>query len=110
MKKQFYYSMFFKTLLISLFSFLFFINAYSQVGDYHFIVQNNTYDTLSNPTQIIAGNQDDTWSSVTNIGFNFTYNNVTYSKFIANANGFIKFDTNSFSISCGYDRNGNFLD
>ncbi|MEA3495659.1 MAG: T9SS type A sorting domain-containing protein [Bacteroidota bacterium] len=103
MKKQFHYSMFFKTLLISLISIFIISSTYSQVGDYNFIVQNNTYDTLSNPTQLIGGNQDDTWSSVTNIGFNFTYNNVTYSKFIANANGFIKFDTNSFSTSYSND-------
>ncbi|HKE57766.1 MAG TPA: Calx-beta domain-containing protein [Pyrinomonadaceae bacterium] len=47
-------------------------------------------DMSTGTTQLVAANQDDTASAVTNIGFDFWYDGVRTTQFSANANGLLR--------------------
>ena len=57
-------------------------------------VNQNQWITLSNSaTQIVASGQDDACSSLTDIGFSFTFGDGTYTQFWANSNGIFSFNS-----------------
>jgi len=56
-------------------------------------------DMSSGTTQLVASNQDDTVSSVTNIGFEFRLDGVRYSQFSVNSNGLMRLG--SVAVSAG---------
>lgn len=58
------------------------------------LVVTSTYTDLgTNGTVITTANNDDALSAAQSIGFNFTYNGVTYTDFILSTNGWIKLGT-----------------
>ncbi len=58
------------------------------VSTYSFAETSETYNAISGTT-ILAGSIDDNVSSLTNIGFTFTYHGVAYTQFAAESNGYI---------------------
>ncbi|NVO10048.1 MAG: Ig-like domain-containing protein [Bacteroidales bacterium] len=56
-------------------------------------------DMSSGTTQLVAPNQDMFGSTVTNIGFNFTFMGVTYTQFSANADGQFRFGSTAIGSS-----------
>jgi hypothetical protein len=68
---------------------LFFGNTALGQGLQDYAFSTGTGGTLYSPswTQLIASGQDDAVSSVTNIGFTFTYDGTGYTQFSANSNG-----------------------
>ncbi len=65
--------------------------AFSQVGNYSFATgTSGALDAMTGSTQLVAASSDDGASAVTNIGFNFIFNGVTYNQFSANANGLLR--------------------
>ena len=55
-------------------------------------VDQNQWITLSNSaTQIVESGKDDACSSLTDIGFSFTFGDGTYTQFWANSNGIFSF-------------------
>ncbi|HUM50582.1 MAG TPA: hypothetical protein PK431_02165, partial [Chitinophagales bacterium] len=79
----------------------------------------NTYQvltmTLPSPmynntgTNVIV-NQDDVWSGVVNMGFNFCYFGNTYNKFVIGANGLISFNTAYAGAYCSWSYTGGIPD
>ena len=71
--------------------------AFAQnLADYTFTtgVDQSKWITLSeNATQIVESGKDDACSSLTDIGFSFTFGDGTYTKFWANANGIFSFNS-----------------
>jgi hypothetical protein len=68
-------------------------SSWGQVNTYSFSYSMGTYNAVSSGTQLIAAGTDDGNSAVTNIGFDFTFNGITFTQFIANANGNIRLGT-----------------
>jgi hypothetical protein len=54
-------------------------------------------DMSSGTTQLVAGSQDDTASSVTNIGFDYWFDGVRMTQFSVNANGLIRLGPTAIS-------------
>ena len=71
--------------------------AFAQnLADYNFAtgVDQNQWITLSNSaTQIVESGKDDACSSLTDIGFSFTFGDGTYTQFWANSNGIFSFNS-----------------
>jgi hypothetical protein len=73
-------------------------SAQAQVSTYSFAVAAGTYTDLGTSgtaigaAQGVTSNDDDT-SNELPIGFNFTYNGTTFTRFMFNTNGFIKLGT-----------------
>lgn len=66
------------------------MNAKGQnVSTYSFAQTSGTYTAISGGTTVLAGSIDDNVSSLTNIGFTFTYHGVAYTQFAAESNGYI---------------------
>lgn len=66
-------------------------SAQAQVSTYSFAVSTTTYTDLgTSGTAITVANNDDATSAALPIGFNFTYNGSTFTRFMLNTNGFIK--------------------
>jgi|GEM_PF-1272457 len=64
------------------------------------VLTNGTFtDMSSGTTQLVAAAQDDTSSSVTNIGFDFYFLGTRYSQFSANSNGFVRLGSTAVSSS-----------
>lgn len=63
--------------------------GWAALSDYTFVQSAATYTDLTAPTMIHAAAIDDAMSPVTDIGFSFTYDEVVYTQFKANSNGFI---------------------
>ncbi len=64
--------------------------SHSQCWCYTFTYSTgHTYNALSSPTQLIAGDVDDEISASTAIGFTFSYNGIDYTTFKASSNGFV---------------------
>src|SRR5690242_8637363 len=61
-------------------------------GSYAFAALNGVSleDMSSGTTQLVAANQDDTASSVANIGFDYWYDGTRYTQFSVNANGLVR--------------------
>jgi gliding motility-associated-like protein len=59
------------------------------VSIYTFAQTSGTYSAISGGTTILASANDDTESSLTNIGFTFIYHGVAYTQFAASPNGYI---------------------
>lgn len=93
-------------LFIVLFSF-WQINA--QVSSYSFSQANSTFTTITGGTVLGTATNDDTNFTALPIGFTFTFNNVDYTTFSVNANGFMVFGstiTSSYtSLSTGASNN-----
>jgi hypothetical protein len=80
--------------LLSVFWMLFFVvDGFAQVANYSYVATTSTWVSNVSPTSIHGATEDDALSSAINIGFNFTYNGVSYSQFKASTNGFITFNT-----------------
>ena len=64
----------------------------TDTGNYAFSTATNASltDMSSGTTQLVAANQDDTASAVTNIGFDFFFQGVRFSQFSANSNGLMR--------------------
>ena len=59
-----------------------------------------TLNSVTSPDgTLIAANTDDVASSVTNIGFNFTFAGTTYTQFWVNSNGVVGFSNTPFSTA-----------
>lgn len=67
--------------------------GFSQVSNYSYSATTSTWVTNVSPTTLIGNGQDNAISSKTAIGFNFTYDNITYTKYRVSSNGFLTFDT-----------------
>ncbi len=88
------------SIYVMLFSFL---GLNAQVSEYAFQQSIGVYTpiTTTNPA-IVPGELDSHTSPLTNIGFNFVFNGITYTQFTATSNGFIKLGTtaaNSYASS-----------
>lgn len=69
-------------------------SAQAQVSTYSFAVTTGTYTDLgATGNAISVANNNDATSAELPIGFNFTYNGVTMTRFMLNTNGFIKLGT-----------------
>jgi hypothetical protein len=89
MKKQ--------TLLFLLFFSINFINAQS-VPNYYFSHSIGSYvETSASATLLPTVRADDAISNTQSIGFNFVYDNITYTQFKMSSNGFISFGAGSSS-------------
>ena len=64
----------------------------TDTGNYAFSTATNASltDMSSGTTQLVAANQDDTASAVTNIGFDFFFQGARFSQFSANSNGLMR--------------------
>ncbi len=71
----------------------------SQLHLYSVSAFSGTFDTLTTGTRDTTIEVDDEVSGDINIGFNFTYDSVVYSKIRACSNGWITFDTNATSFT-----------
>jgi hypothetical protein len=60
-------------------------------------------DMSSGTTQLVAASQDDTASSVNNLGFDYWYDGVRLTQFSANANGLLRLG--STAVSTGFTNN-----
>jgi hypothetical protein len=60
-------------------------------------------DMSSGTTQLVAASQDDTASTVTNIGFDYWYDGIRLTQFSANANGLIRLG--GTAVSTGFTNN-----
>jgi hypothetical protein len=68
--------------------------SYAQVSSYVFTASSGTYTPLVGGTATsLTASADDAISTAFNIGFNFTYNNVTYTQVMACSNGPLLFGT-----------------
>ncbi|MDZ4182864.1 MAG: choice-of-anchor J domain-containing protein, partial [Candidatus Cloacimonadaceae bacterium] len=63
--------------------------SFAALSEYSFQQTTSAYTEITNPTQIHGPSVDDAMSPVINIGFDFMYDEVVYSTFKANTNGFI---------------------
>jgi hypothetical protein len=86
--------------------FLFFVSSVQgqTVAQYAFGTgTGGTLNAMTGSTQLVASAQDDTASSVTSIGFTFTYAGTAYTQFSVNANGLMRLgSTAASSSSTGY--------
>ncbi len=60
---------------------------------------NGTLDSMTGSTQLIGSSSDDGASSVTPIGFSFTFNGVSYTQFSVNANGLMRLGSSAVGTS-----------
>jgi hypothetical protein len=63
-----------------------------QVSTYVFTASSGTYTYLSGGTAVDIIEDDDVYSSVLPIGFNFVFDGVTYTQVIASSNGWLSFN------------------
>ncbi len=63
--------------------------AWAGVNDYTFTQSPGSYSTITG-TQIIAAGQDNTRSTLRNIGFTFNFGGTNFTQFSASSNGFIR--------------------
>lgn len=70
---------------------MFFGNTYSQVSCYAFEESAGTYTALSSPTTVFASGWDDETPVALTIPFTFNFNNLNYTSFNVNCNGYITF-------------------
>jgi hypothetical protein len=87
-----------KRTLLVIFALLPFLKGFSQLTTNYpssnVVVQQGTYTDLgTNGTSIAMASSDDAISAAQPIGFNFTYNGVTYTDFTMCTNGYIKLGT-----------------
>lgn len=69
---------------------------------YSFSASTGTYSNLTGTkTTIVNGNQDNTLSNLTDIGFSFTYGCKTYTQFKASSNGWISLGDNTTQDMAG---------
>ncbi|MDP2174102.1 MAG: carboxypeptidase regulatory-like domain-containing protein [Candidatus Cloacimonadaceae bacterium] len=74
--------------------------SFAAMSEYSFQQTTSTYTEITNPTQIHGPGVDDSMSPVINIGFDFMYDEIIYSTFRANTNGFITLNpTSTASLS-----------
>lgn len=71
--------------------------GFAAMSEYGFSQQASGYTELANPIQLHGTAQDDAWSAVNNIGFNFQLDGVAYPSFKANSNGYITLNPSSTS-------------
>ncbi len=76
--------------LLMLAFFVFSFGVKAQVSSYTFTATSGTYSAITGGTTLIASGQDDATSSLTSIGFNFSYNGTTFTSFSAHSNGFVE--------------------
>jgi hypothetical protein len=75
------------------------VNAQNTVkADYRFVQGNVPYQEERGDTVITTAGDDNVWPNIS-IGFDFTYNGVTYSKVAVANNGFLAFTTNNITSS-----------
>ena len=79
----------------------------------------NTYQVLTmtlpapmynNTGTNVIVNQDDVWSGVVNMGFNFCFFGNTYNRFVIGANGLISFNTAYAGAYCSWSYTGGIPD
>ncbi|MFO0387155.1 MAG: hypothetical protein ACK505_10265, partial [Flavobacteriales bacterium] len=80
------------------------VSGWAQINAYSFNTDAaGVLDPMTGATTLLSASSDDGASSVTNIGFNFDFNGVTYTQFSANVNGLVRFGptavTTAFSNS-----------
>lgn len=63
--------------------------SFAQVGGYVFNQPSGTYNEISGGTILGTDTNDDNSFNAQNIGFNFVFNNVSYTQISINSNGFI---------------------
>lgn len=68
-------------------------NAHSQVSSYVFTALSGTYTELSAATEVTILEDDEALSTAIPVGFNFVYNNVSYSQVQVSTNGWLSFAT-----------------
>ena len=84
-----------KKSLLALLLALLAVFGFATLTEYTFEQSAATYTELTNPTVIHSTGIDDAMSGVINIGFDFLYDEVVYSTFKANTNGFITLNPSS---------------
>ena len=85
-------------LLASAFGLLAASSAQAQVSGYSYAYTAGVYTDLgATGTAITVANQNDATSAELPIGFNFSYNGATFTRFMLNTNGFIKLGTPGMS-------------
>jgi|GEM_PF-2156420 len=68
-------------------------SLHAGVGGYTFSASSGTYTPITGSTQLLGTSQDEANSASTPIGFNFVYDGITYTNFVAGANGWMTFNT-----------------
>ena len=69
-----------------------------QVGNYSFSTgTTGVLNPMTGSTQLVGASSDDGVSTVTSIGFSFTFNGTAYTQFSANANGLIRLGATAIS-------------
>ena len=85
--------------------------AWGQVSNYSFSSSSGaSLTTMTSSTQLLGSAVDVTASSVINIGFNFTFNGITYTQFSVSSNGVLGLgssavtssDTNTLTAAAAY--------
>jgi hypothetical protein len=69
--------------------------GWAALSDYSFQQTTGAWTPLANPTEIHGADIDDSMSPVIEIGFSFMLDEVTYTQFKANSNGFITLNPSS---------------
>lgn len=77
------------------------ITVAPNIADYTFFASSGTFTPLSSPTVPVlsGGNLDDGWYNDIPIGFDFTYNAVTYTDLAASTNGWLALGQSSVTTS-----------
>jgi len=82
------------TSIITLFCFATFAQNNKALSLYNFVEETETYTSISSSgTALTPNSWDDGVTSLTPIGFNFVYNQVTYTEFSVNTNGTVNLDS-----------------
>ncbi|WP_188049134.1 LamG-like jellyroll fold domain-containing protein [Flavobacterium sp. GP15] len=80
--------------------------SYGQAAsDYCFMAVSGTYNSLSNDAKSVVNmtaNQDDGFSDIALLDFNFTFGGQAYSQFIVSSNGWLSFVTSNFNNNQNY--------
>ncbi len=96
-----------KKTLLSITASLFSLLSIAQMSNYSFSASSGTFTDITGGTNISSIQVDDGTSSILAIGFTFNYCGVDYTKFKANSNGWITFDT--LATPAGYNQRANNL-
>ena len=79
--------------------------SFAQVSGYVFSQSSGTYSEITGGTILGTNTNDDNSFNAQTIGFNFVFNNVSYSQISINSNGFISMgatvSSNSTALSGG---------
>ncbi len=91
-----------KTSLILLMSLLSISMMFASASSYFFSVENNAYQEITG-TAVLDDTADDNWSDPIDLGFTFNYDGTDYTQIVINANGLIRFGTQTFTSSFSND-------